>query len=61
LKERRLRGGVKMKKGDYVRIKNNGFLFKIIRLNKNKGIVFLDLGDGTISRLRLEQVELVGE
>lgn len=49
-----------MKKGDYVRVEFF-LLAKVIRVNKNKGIVFVDLGEGRVHRYRLDKVELVGE
>lgn len=56
-----------IKKGDYVKIVKNSIgihtfypMAKVVRVNKNKGLVFVDFGEEKIYRYRLDQVELVG-
>lgn len=57
-----------MKKGDYVRVVKGGIgihtfcpMAKVVRVNKNKGYVFVDFGEERVYRYRLEHVEPIGE
>lgn len=58
---------MEIKKGDYVRILKDSIgihsfspMAKVVRVNKNKGFVFIDFGIERVYRYRLDQVELIG-